>query len=114
MKRSAATVSRVTRLDVQQMRLITRTARLHYLQGKRQAEIAEEMGISQASVSRFLAMAEDHGIVRTIVVPPEGLYPDLEESLVERYGLHSAYVVDISARETVSKWRSEPLPHSAS
>jgi len=100
MKRSTATVSRVSRLDVQQMRLITRTARLHYLQGKRQAEIAEDMGISQASVSRFLSMAEEHGIVRTIVVPPEGLYPELEESLVEKYGLQSAYVVDISARET--------------
>ena len=100
MKRSTATVSRVSRLDVQQMRLITRTTRLHYLQGKRQAEIAEEMGISQASVSRFLSMAEEHGIVRTIVVPPEGLYPELEESLVEKYGLQSAYVVDISARET--------------
>lgn len=100
MKRSTATLSRVSRLDVQQMRLITRTARLHYLQGKRQAEIAEEMGISQASVSRFLSMAEEHGIVRTIVIPPEGLYPELEESLVERYGLQSAYVVDITSRES--------------
>ena len=101
MKRTTAAVpARPSRLDVQQMRLITRTARLHYLQGKRQAEIAEDMGISQASVSRFLSLAEEHGIVRTIVVPPEGLYPDLEESLVARYGLDAAYVVDITARES--------------
>jgi DNA-binding transcriptional regulator LsrR (DeoR family) len=91
---------RVSRLDIQQMRLITKAARLHHIQGKRQAEIAEDMGVSQASVSRFLALAEDQGIVRTIVVPPEGLYPELEEELTAAYGLQSAYVVDISARET--------------
>jgi DNA-binding transcriptional regulator LsrR (DeoR family) len=91
---------RVSRLDIQQMRLITKAARLHHIQGKRQAEIAENMGVSQASVSRFLALAEEQGIVRTIVVPPEGLYPELEEELTAAYGLQSAYVVDISARET--------------
>jgi DNA-binding transcriptional regulator LsrR (DeoR family) len=91
---------RVSRLDIQQMRLITKAARLHHIQGKRQAEIAEDMGVSQASVSRFLALAEEQGIVRTIVVPPEGLYPELEEELTAAYGLQSAYVVDISARET--------------
>jgi DNA-binding transcriptional regulator LsrR (DeoR family) len=91
---------RISRLDIQQVRLITKAARLHHIQGKRQAEIAEDMGVSQASVSRFLALAEEQGIVRTIVVPPEGLYPELEEELTAVYGLQSAYVVDISARET--------------
>ena len=100
MKRNGSPApARVARLDLQQMRLITRAARLHYLQGKRQAEIADEMGISQASVSRFLSLAAEHGIVRTVVVPPEGLYPDLEEALVATFGLHAAYVVDINARE---------------
>lgn len=96
MKRSPQNVSR---LDIEQMRLITRAARLHHIHGERQAEIAEKMGISQASVSRFLSLAEEHGIVRTIVVPPEGLYPDLEEGLVEAYGLDAAYVVDLSSNE---------------
>lgn len=97
MKRLAST--RPSRLDIQQMRLISKAARLHHIQGKRQAEIAADMGVSQASVSRFLALAEELGIVRTIVVPPEGLYPDLEEGLAAVYGLQAAYVVDISARE---------------
>jgi DNA-binding transcriptional regulator LsrR (DeoR family) len=91
--------NRVPRLDIEQMRLITKAARLHYVHGKRQAEIAEKMGVSQASVSRFLSLAEEHGIVRTIVVPPEGLYPDLEEGLAEAYGLDAVHVVDISSSE---------------
>jgi DNA-binding transcriptional regulator LsrR (DeoR family) len=97
MKKPAA--NRFTRLDMQQMRLITRVARLHHMQGLRQAEIAETLDISQASVSRFLALAEEQGIVRTIVVPPEGLYPELEDGLAAAYGLQAVYVVDITARE---------------
>lgn len=92
--------NRFTRLDTQQMRLITRVARLHHMQGLRQGEIAETLEISQASVSRFLALAEEHGIIRTIVVPPEGLYPELEDGLAEAYGLQAVYVVDITARES--------------
>ncbi len=99
MKRPASAAHRLTRLDIEQMRLITKAARLHYIHGERQSEIAEKMGVSQASVSRFLTLAEEHGIVRTIVVPPEGLYPDLEDGLMEAYGLDAVYVVDIGARE---------------
>jgi DNA-binding transcriptional regulator LsrR (DeoR family) len=81
------------------MRLITRAARLHHINGERQAEIAEKLGVSQASVSRLLNLAEEHGIVRTIIVPPDGLYPDLEDGLVRAYGLDAAYVVDISSSD---------------
>jgi DNA-binding transcriptional regulator LsrR (DeoR family) len=92
--------SRYSRPDTQQMRLITRVARLHHMQGLRQAEIADTLEISQASVSRFLALAEEYSIVRTIVVPPEGLYPELEEGLAAAYGLKAVYVVDITTRES--------------
>lgn len=92
-------ISRVTRLDIEQTRLVTKVARLHHTQGQRQSEIAEKLGISQASVSRFLQLAEEQGIIRTIVVPPEGLYPGLEDGLMETYGLDAAYVVDISVDE---------------
>ena len=92
-------VARVARLDVEQMRLITKVARLHHSQGQRQSDIADKLGISQASVSRFLQLAEEQGIVRTIVVPPDGLYPDLEDGLMEVYGLDAVYVVDTSHNE---------------
>jgi DNA-binding transcriptional regulator LsrR (DeoR family) len=92
--------NRFSRLDLQQMRLITRVARLHHMQGLRQADIAETLEISQASVSRFLALAQEHGIVRTIVVPPEGLYPELEDGLTAAYGLQAVFVVDLTLRES--------------
>ncbi len=100
MKRLAtAPSSRLVRIDIEQIRLMTRIARLHFLQGLRQADIAEKLGISQASVSRYLTLAEEQGIVRTVVVSPDGLFPELEEGLVESYGLQSAYVIDISSSE---------------
>ena len=90
-----ATAKRYSSADIEQLRLMTRAARLHHIQGARQTEIAEKMGMSQAGVSRLLRLAEEQGIIRSIVVPPEGLYPDLEDELVESFGLNAAYVVDV-------------------
>ncbi len=97
MKRNSASAltRKYSAADIEQLRQMTRAARLHHIHGARQTEIAEKMGISQAGVSRLLRMAEEHGIIRFIVVPPEGLYPDLEEALIEAYGLDAAYVVDV-------------------
>ena len=76
MKRSASmTANRPARLDIEQMRLITKVARLHFIHGERQAEIAEKMGVSQASVSRLLTLAQEYEIVRTIIVPPKVYTP---------------------------------------
>jgi DNA-binding transcriptional regulator LsrR (DeoR family) len=101
MKRNspAATARRYSSVDIEQLRLMTKAARLHHIHGARQTEIADKMGISQAGVSRLLRMAEEQGIIRKIVVPPEGLYPDLEDGLIEAYGLDAAYVVDIGSTE---------------
>jgi DNA-binding transcriptional regulator LsrR (DeoR family) len=92
-------VQNVSRIDIDQLRLITRAARLHHINGDRQAVIAEKMGISQASVSRLLSLAEEQGIVRTVIVPPEGLYPDLEDGLAQKFELDAAYIVDVGVNE---------------
>lgn len=87
------------RLDIEQLRLMTRAARLHHIQGVKQTEIAEKMGISQAGVSRLLRMAEEQGIVRSVVIPPAGIFPDIEDSLIEAYGLEAVHVFDIGSSE---------------
>lgn len=95
----AASARRYSSADIEQLRLMTKAARMHHIQGARQTEIAEKMGISQAGVSRLLRMAEEQGIIRKIVVPPEGLYPDIEDGLVAAYGLDAAYVIDLGSSE---------------
>jgi len=73
---------------------MTKVARLYHEHGVRQPEIARRLHISQARVSRLLKSAQEAGIVRTIIVVPDGVQTELEEALEERYGLRDAVVVD--------------------
>lgn len=52
--------------------LLHTAARLHYLDGLSQLEVARRMEISTASVSRLLAQARQEGIVRIEVSDPAG------------------------------------------
>ncbi len=79
-----------------ELRLIARVAQMYHIEGKRQAEIAEILRLSQATVSRMLKRAEQEDIVRTTVIPPAGTFAELETALRERYGLTEAIVVDCS------------------
>jgi DNA-binding transcriptional regulator LsrR (DeoR family) len=73
---------------------MVRVARLYHEVGRRQADIASDLHISQARVSRLLKRAAELGIVRTTVTVPGGVHADLEEALEERFGLGEAVVVD--------------------
>lgn len=77
------------------LRVVTHVARLYHVHGVRQREIADRLGMSQARVSRLLQQAEAQGIVRTVVVVPDGLHPELEEGLEQAFGLREAHVVEV-------------------
>lgn len=79
---------------VDELRLMTKVAQLYYEQDLRQTEIAENLNLSQSTVSRLLKRAEEEQIVRVTVSVPRGVYTDLEEALVANYGLHDAVVAD--------------------
>ena len=79
-----------------ELRLIARVAQMYHVEGKRQAEIADIMRMSQATVSRMLKRAEQEDIVRTTVIPPRGTFADLETALRDRYHLTEAIVIDCS------------------
>jgi len=79
-----------------QQRLATKVAWLYHIRHLRQRDIAARLGISQSRVSRLLDLAVSTGIVRTTVVPPEGLHAELEEQLELRYGLREAHVFDVA------------------
>jgi len=84
-------------VDPSQQRLVTKVARLYHVRGLRQAEIAARLDLSQSRVSRLLSLAEDAGLVRTVVVVPPGLHSDLEDALEVGYGLSEVHVVDVVA-----------------
>jgi len=81
---------------INELRLIARIAQMYHTEGKRQAEIAGLLRMSQATVSRMLKRAEQENIVRTTVIPPPGTFAELETSLRARFGLTEAIVIDCS------------------
>lgn len=85
----------MSRID--EMRMMTKVARLYYEQDLGQAEIAGQLNLSQSTVSRLLKRARQERIVRTTVSVPSGVYPELEEKLQLTYGLQEVIVVDCAS-----------------
>ncbi len=73
--------------------LLYTAARLYYEDDATQAEVADQLGTSRATVSRLLAEAKRQGIVRIEVVPPAEARPsDLADRLARALKLTSVYL----------------------
>jgi DNA-binding transcriptional regulator LsrR (DeoR family) len=81
-------------VEIAQLRLIAKVARMYHEGGVRQPQIATELNLSQARVSRLLRQASEIGVVRTVVTLPPGVYTDLEERLQRKFSLRDAVIVD--------------------
>ncbi len=84
-------------LTGEELRLIAKVARLYHEQGLGQSEIAAQLDLSQATVSRLLKRAIEARIVQILVTLPPGFNAEIEEALQQKYGLKEAIVVDVSA-----------------
>jgi DNA-binding transcriptional regulator LsrR (DeoR family) len=79
---------------IDEIRLMAKIARMYYEENLRQSDIAKQLGLSQASISRLFNRAREEGIVRISITTPKGVYVDLEKELMRRYGLRDVIVVD--------------------
>jgi len=79
---------------IDELRLMTRVARMYYEDDIRQSEIAKKLGLSQATISRLFKKAKDEGIVRISVNVPHGVFSELEEQIIAKYNLRDAIIVD--------------------
>jgi DNA-binding transcriptional regulator LsrR (DeoR family) len=100
--------------------VITSIARMYYLDGLGQNEIAKICGISRSTVSRALTTARERGIVRISVDDYDPRDGGKERELCDRFGLKRAVVVrsmgeamptvsravGYFASTTVTKWLS--------
>jgi DNA-binding transcriptional regulator LsrR (DeoR family) len=73
--------------------LLCLTARLYYVDGLGQGEVAKFVQVSQAKVSRLLAMAKERGIVRVTVADYEPRNEALETEIRKRFQLSSVVVI---------------------
>jgi DNA-binding transcriptional regulator LsrR (DeoR family) len=85
--------------EIDELRLMTKVARMYYEQDMRQSEIAKHLGLSQATISRLHSGAKKEGIVRISINVPSGVNAEIEEKLIQIYNLMDAIVVDCSSAE---------------
>src|SRR6267378_2308010 len=79
---------------VDELRLMAKIAMLYYERGLKQNQIAQQLEISQATISRLLKRAEEEQIVRVSIRVPVGAYPELEDEIEQIFGVKEVIVVD--------------------
>ncbi|GCE30017.1 transcriptional regulator [Dictyobacter alpinus] len=75
--------------------MLVKISRLYYEDGLNQQDIAKRFGMSRPHVSRMLATARDQGIVNITIRNPYSREQDVEQELVETFGILDAFVVDL-------------------
>lgn len=91
---------------------LTAVARMYYLNGMAQSEIADLYQISRSTVSRMLSAAREHGIVRISVDDYDPRSSELEAALISAFGLRRAVVVRSIPGQVVAT-RREIAHHAA-
>jgi deoxyribonucleoside regulator len=80
-------------MDDESNGLLSLAAKLYYVDGLDQTQIAQIVGVSRSTVSRLLSRARETGIVRISVAGYRPRNETLEEQLKDRFGLRHAIVV---------------------
>ncbi|MDP3342233.1 sugar-binding transcriptional regulator [Frigidibacter sp.] len=66
---------------------------LYYEQGQKQDQIAEQLGISRASVFNLLQKARDEGVVNISIDPSRIARADLSQRLCEAFGIAECFIL---------------------
>lgn len=82
-------------LHIEETRLLTKVSKLYYEESMLQDQIVARLNLSRSKISRLLRQARELGIVQITVLPPSGVYPDIEYHLEQRFQLQEALVVDV-------------------
>lgn len=86
----------VPQLSGERSALLADVAELYYIEGLKQSEIANRIGVDRSMVSRMLAEARKRKIVEIRIHRPLSTNRDLEIGLVQRFNLHRACVLEDS------------------
>ena len=79
--------------DVESMRLMARVLTLYYEEGRRQSQVATELGLSSAKVNRLIKQGRELGMVEISVNSPFQRQFDLERKLTQKWDLKNCLVV---------------------
>jgi DNA-binding transcriptional regulator LsrR (DeoR family) len=96
---------------------LIKAARMYFLDGRSQDDIARVIGTSRSNVSRMLTAARAQGIVEIRVNDQTARAVELEQALRERFGLDQVRVaafqpgadVQVAAGDLAAQWLDESL-----
>lgn len=80
--------------------LLYNVARMYYLEGKKQDEIAKVVNRSRSSISMFLTEARNEGIVDIRLRNPMGNNEELSSFFEKKFNLKRCYVVPTAMKDT--------------
>ncbi len=78
--------------EVESGKLLSKIARLYYLEDMNQSEIAERFNINRVKVSRYLKKARERNIVDIKINYPRESYHELEREIESRYNLKECII----------------------
>jgi DNA-binding transcriptional regulator LsrR (DeoR family) len=81
-------------MDIERKRFLAKIARLYYLEGLTQQNIANKLNISRTKVSRYLTRARKEKIVEIHINHPEEDFSNMEYDIEEKYRLKECVIVD--------------------
>lgn len=85
--------------------VILRIARMRYEEHRAQCDIARQLGISEAAVSRALKAGMDLGLIEILVQTPPGRDSALERRLRERFSVERVVVVNAERNPRITSER---------
>ncbi|MFT9846177.1 sugar-binding transcriptional regulator [Aneurinibacillus sp. REN35] len=82
-------------MEQDKLRKIIEAARLYYELDYNQQEIAQKLGVSRPTVSRFLQQAKEEGIVRIEIIDPSDSLEQLASTLEQKFNLKKVVLVAV-------------------
>ena len=86
-------------MEKEKLLKIIEAAKLYYLLDYNQNDFARELGVSRPTVSRFLQIAKQEGIVDIKIMDPTEDVENLSAQLEQKFGLNKAIVTHIPQYE---------------
>lgn len=95
-------------------KILTQVAYMHFVEGKSQGVIAEELGIYRTTISRMLKQAKAEGLVEIRIKDFDSKIYALESHLRKQYGLKLIRIVPTIAGESTERKRENLAKEAAS
>jgi DNA-binding transcriptional regulator LsrR (DeoR family) len=81
-------------------RILTKVARMYYIDEMNQSQIAKKLGVHRTTISRMLKKAREEEIVKIEIENDYNEYIELERKLEENFNLKEVCVVPSSSKQT--------------